>query len=132
MRVLLDTNAYSAFMRGNSQVGTLVRSAEEILISAVVAGELLYGFRNGDRMERNLAEFRSFLGRPYVSVVPVGSVTADRYSRLVVGLRTKGRPIPSNDVWIAAQAMETGAELISADGHFVHIDGIVLTLLGDA
>ena len=55
----------------------------------------------------------------------VGPVTADRYSRVMTALKAKGRPIPTNDVWIAAHAMETGADLVSADGHFEHVDGIV-------
>ena len=97
----------------------------EILMSAVVVGELLYGFRQGTRLEQNLAELRSFLDRPYVSFVPVGPVTADRYSRIMTSLRARGQPIPTNDVWIAAHAMETGADLVSADSHFGHIDQVV-------
>lgn len=129
MRVLLDSNAYSEFMRGNHHAGEIVRGAEQILLSAVVIGEQLYGFRQGPRFQQNLAELRSFLERPYVSFVPVGPVTADRYSRIMVSLRAKGRPIPTNDVWIAAHAMETGADLVSADRHFEHVDGIALVPL---
>ena len=124
MRILLDSNAYSAFMRGNEEVRDLMQSAEEVLFSAVVVGEQLLGFRQGTYYERSLAELRSFLERPYVSFVPVGPVTADRYSRVMIALRAKGRPIPTNDVWIAAHAMETGADLVSADAHFEQVDGI--------
>ena len=125
MRILLDSNAYSAFMRGNSEVRNMIQTAEEVLFSAVVVGEQLFGFRQGAHYERNLAELRSFLERPYVSFVPVGPVTADRYSRVMSALKAKGRPIPTNDVWIAAHAMETGADLVSADGHLQHVEGIV-------
>jgi predicted nucleic acid-binding protein len=124
MKILLDSNAYSEFMRGNHRVRDLVRDAEEILLSAIVVGEQLFGFRQGNRFDRNLAELRSFLQRPYVSFVPVGPVTADRYSRIAASLKAKGRPIPTNDVWIAAHAMETGADLVSADTHFEDIDEI--------
>ena len=124
MRILLDSNAYSAFMRGSHEVRDLIVVAEEVLFSAVAVGEQLYGFRQGAHFERNLVELRSFLERPYVSFVPVGPVTADRYSRVMTALRAKGRPIPTNDVWIAAHAMETGADLVSADSHFEHVDGI--------
>ena len=124
MKILLDSNAYSEFMRGDDRVRELVQAAEEILLSAVVVGEQLFGFRQGQRFERNLAELRSFLERPYVSFVPVGPVTADRYSRIMASLKVKGRPIPTNDVWVAAHAMETGADLVSADGHFKHVEGI--------
>ena len=124
MKLLLDSNAYSAFMRGNRQVLDLVRTAEEVLFSAIVVGEQLFGFRQGTRFERNLEELRSFLQRPYVSLVPVGPVTADRYSRIMTSLKAQGRPVPTNDVWIAAHAMETGADLVSADSHFEYVDGI--------
>ena len=127
MRIMLDTNAYSGFMRGSHEVREIVKTAEEILLSAIVVGEQLYGFRQGARFEQNLNELRSFLERPYVSFVPVGPVTADRYSRIMSSLKAKGCPIPTNDVWIAAHVMETGAELVSADGHFEYVDGIVWT-----
>ncbi|MYA20894.1 MAG: type II toxin-antitoxin system VapC family toxin [Chloroflexi bacterium] len=124
MRILLDSDAYSQFKRGRDPVTDLVRAAEEILLSAIVVGELLSGFRRGARFDWNLAELRSFFDNPHTHVVPVGQVTADRYSRIATALRAKGRPIPTNDMWIAAHAMETGAELVSADGHFEHVDGI--------
>ena len=124
MRILLDSDAYSLLMRGHQEVADLVRGAEEVLLSTVMVGEVLYGFRWGSYFERNVATLRSFLDSPYVSFVPVGPVTADRYSRIAASLRTKGRPIPVNDVWVAAHVMETGADLVSADGHFEHVDGI--------
>ena len=129
MKVLLDTDAYSQLKRGNPRVADLVRASEKVLFSAVVAGELLYGFRHGARFEKNLRELREFLDHPYVIFVPVTLVTGDRYSRIAVGLRQKGRPIPTNDIWIAAHAMETGADLLSFDDHFEHIDGLAWTNL---
>ena len=127
MRILLDSNAYSLLMRGHEQVVELVRRSENVLLSAVVVGELMYGFRWGAHFDRNASDLRSFLDSPYVSFVPVGPITADRYSRIAASLRAKGRPIPTNDIWIAAQVMETGAELVSADEHFTQIDGIAWT-----
>ena len=124
MRVLLDSNAYSQLMLGREQVSRIVRDAEEVLLPAVVLGELLYGFRHGSRHERNARDMRAFLDNPYVSLVPVGATTADRYSRIAASLRAKGRRIPTNDLWIAAHAMETGADLVSAARHFEHVDGI--------
>ena len=125
MKILLDSNAYSLRVQGHGDVAALVRRAEEVLFSAVVVGELMYGFRRGGHFERNAAHLRSFLDNPCTSFVAVGPVTADRYSRIAAALRAKGRLIPTNDVWIAARAMETGADLVSADAHFEHVDGIV-------
>ena len=95
MRVLLDSNAYSRLMRGDEQTAAVVRGATDILMSAVVIGELLYGFRNGSRFERNADGLRSFLDNPHASIVPVGPITADRYARIAAALRAKGNPIPT-------------------------------------
>ncbi len=124
MRLLLDTNTYAALFRGNEAVAGRVRRAEQVLISAVVAGELLVGFRNGSRYAANARRLDDFLASPYVAFLPVTLVTADRFARIAASLRRKGRPLPSNDIWIAAQAMESGADLLSFDQHFAHVDGL--------
>lgn len=78
VKILLDTNAYSALMRGHGEVAVRVRGAEQVILSAVVAGELLFGFRVGTRLKKNMAELEAFLQNPYVSLVPVTLTTADR------------------------------------------------------
>ena len=124
VRVLLDSNAYSNLKRGHHRLAEIVRESEEILLPLVVIGELLYGFRNGSRLDRNTRELHAFLGNSHVSIAAMGLTTADRYARIASALRAKGRPIPTNDIWIAAHTMETGADLISCDGHFRHVDGL--------
>jgi len=124
MKILLDANAYSQLKRGHRAIAELVRKSGAVIVSAVVAGELLYGFRRGNRYERNLRDLHLFLENPYVRFVPVTLVTADRYSRVAASLRANGRPIPTNDIWIAAHSMETGAELVSFDQHFENVDGL--------
>lgn len=124
MRRLLDTDAYSAFKRGHQDVVRLVRQSQEILLSTVVVGELLFGFRNGSRFERNRTELDAFIASPFVTVVPVTLATADRFGRIATALKKAGRPIPTNDIWIAAQAMETGAELLAFDHHYEWVDGL--------
>lgn len=124
MRILLDTNAYSAMVQGNEKVCALVRMSERVLLSTVVEGELLAGFRGGSRFEQNRQALAEFLESPYVRSVAVTRTTADRFSRIWAFLRAKARPIPTNDVWIAAHAMETGADLLSFDRHFEAVDGL--------
>lgn len=124
MKILFDTNAYSRLGQGEPALTGLVREAEAIVFSTVVAGELLAGFRRGTRYEDNLTALRRFLANPRVSLVPVTWTTADRFGRILADLRRKGRPIPTNDVWIAAHAMESGAELVSFDPHFQQVDGL--------
>ena len=131
MRVLPDTNAYAAWKRGDAATVELVRRAEEILFSAVVAGELHFGFRRGSRARRNLAELEELLASPFVRFLDVTATTADRFGRIAFALRKKGRPIPTNDIWIAAHAMEFGADLVSFDRHFEAVDGLVLVRPGD-
>jgi tRNA(fMet)-specific endonuclease VapC len=125
--ILLDTNAYSDLARGHSPLSDRVRQAEAVLLSSVVAGELLGGFRRGNRSHQNLADLQRFLAQPRVRLVPVTWITAERYARIYVALRRRGKPIPTNDMWIAAHAMETGAELLSSDSHFQYVEGLAWT-----
>ena len=124
MKVLLDVNAYSYFAKGSEEVASIVASADEVVLSAIVLGEILAGFRQGSRFNRNLAFLQTFLASSRVSMVSVGVATAERYGEIAADLRAKGRPIPTNDIWIAAHAMATGADLVSADAHFEHVDGL--------
>lgn len=126
---LLDTDAYSQLKRGHARTSALVRSASTLWLSTVVVGELLYGFRHGSRVARNVEELRAFMDSSFVEIAPVTTLTSDRYSRIAATLRRKGRPIPTNDIWIAAHAVETGAELLSFDDHFEHVDGLIWTRL---
>jgi len=116
-------------MRGSEAVTARIRSAERILISSIVAGELLYGFRHGTRYEENRSQFESFLAHRFVELLPVTFATADRFGLIASALRRNGKPIPSNDIWIAAHALEIGADLLSFDRHFTHIDGLAFILL---
>jgi tRNA(fMet)-specific endonuclease VapC len=111
-------------MRGHRDVASLVRRAEAVLLPAVVAGELLYGFRFGSRYEENASRLGAFLDAPSVDLVSVTFVTADRFGRIATTLREKGTPIPTNDIWVAAQAMEAGADLLSSDAHFGLVEGL--------
>ena len=125
MKRLLDTNAYVAMKRAHQGVQDAVSNATELAISTIVIGELLFGFRNGNRYAKNVAELDDFVSDARVEVIPVSTTTADRFGRIAAALRKAGRPIPSNDIWIAAHAFETGAELVTFDAHFAAIPGLV-------
>ena len=127
MRILLDTSAYSAFKRNHEKTLRLIRRSEEVLFSSVVAGELLAGFRWGEKFDKNLAGLLEFLENPRVFLVPVTFTTADRYGRIYANLCKKGTPIPSNDMWLAAQCLETGAELVTMDKNLRFVDGLIWT-----
>lgn len=127
-RVALDTSAYSAFKRGHADVIAHLRRAREILLSSIALGELLGGFGAGRRPRQNREELRLFFDSPRVRLVPIGGETAERYARIYASLRSAGRPLPINDLWIAASAMEHGAELVTLDRDFRHVPQILVAL----
>ncbi|MGW8185657.1 MAG: PIN domain-containing protein [Desulfobacterales bacterium] len=129
MKILLDTSAYVGFKRNNAELVETITGADLILFSSVVLGELLFGFRNGTRFKKNLSDLNRFLAHDAVETVSAGKITADRYSRIAAQLKRQGTPIPTNDIWIAAQTMEYGAELITIDAHFEKISGLVYSRL---
>ena len=124
MRLVLDTNAYSRLMRGDAEVAGIVRAAEHVFIPAPVLGELIFGFRGGNRFRENKRQLGEFLAAPLVDFVATDQTVCDRYSLVLQQLKSKGRPIPTNDVWIAAHALALGADLLSADEHFGEIEGL--------
>jgi tRNA(fMet)-specific endonuclease VapC len=117
VKIMLDTSAYVGFKR--NAVGTVeaIARAELVLFSPVVLGELLFGFRNGTQFKKNMKDLNRFLEHEAVELVQIGKITSDRYSRIAVQLKQQGTPIPTNDIWIAAQTMEYGSELITSDQH---------------
>lgn len=128
MKILLDTSAYVGFKRNTTEVVGIIVNAESILFSPVVLGELMFGFRSGTRFKENMEDLDKFLQHEVVELVQIGKITSDRYSRIAIQLKRQGTPIPTNDIWIAAQTMEHGAELISSDQHFEKVNGLVCTI----
>ena len=128
MKIMLDTTAYVGFKRNNVETVEFILQAERILFSPVILGELMFGFRNGARFKENMADLNNFLEHESVNLVEIGEITSDRYSRIAAQLKRQGTPVPSNDIWIAAQTMEHGAELITSDLHFARINGLVCTI----
>ena len=123
-KILLDTNAYSELSRGDDRVLDLLAEAERVYIPVTVLGELFAGFRGGSKEQWNRRKLKVFLGRPTVRVLQTSVEIADIYSEIVQRLRKKRRPIPTNDIWIAAHAMDCGAVLVSFDAHFEAVEGL--------
>ena len=123
-RILLDTNAYVRLLGGDDAVLDALAEAETVFMSVIVLGELHAGFHGGSRHEQNLKRLDSFLHKSTVRILPATSETALIFGELKDRLRRRGRPIPINDVWIAAQVIETGSVLVTFDVHFQEIDGV--------
>ena len=124
--LMLDTSAYAAFKRGQQEAIDALRQASSIVVPSIVLGELLAGFEVGGRRQENRRELAEFQRSPRARTVPITEDTAERYARIYAHLRAAGRPIPTNDLWIAASAMEHGAELLTTDRHFLDVAQIVV------
>jgi tRNA(fMet)-specific endonuclease VapC len=123
-KYLLDTNIVIALFANDQAVMTALGLADEIFIPGPVIGELYYGAEKSGRTQANLARLEQFITSN--TILPCTEITAKQYGRLKNELRQKGRPIPENDLWIAALAVEHNLTLVSRDQHFQHLEGLVL------
>jgi tRNA(fMet)-specific endonuclease VapC len=124
-KILIDTNAYAAFKNGKKEAIQIFRMVEQIGICTVVMGELLAGFIIGSREEKNRKELSDFLCSPRVVFLLADNETSEYYARLFHQLRRKGQPIPTNDLWIAATALQHGYTVFTYDKHFSNIENLI-------
>jgi len=125
-KILLDTNAYVRFLRGDEKVMTYLAQADSVYMSVFVLGELYAGFKAGGKERDNRQILERFLLKPTVTVLEATVETADIFGLITASLKKSGNPIPINDVWIAAHALETGSILVTYDDHFDRIPGLRL------
>ncbi|MBM3310600.1 MAG: type II toxin-antitoxin system VapC family toxin, partial [Candidatus Aminicenantes bacterium] len=121
-----DSSAYSRFVSGEREVLAVLSRAKTVYFSVFVLGELLAGLESGTHEAVNKKVLSAFLAKSTVVFLVAGEETADYYGRIWAGLKKAGRLIPTNDVWIAAQAMETGSVLVTYDAHFAAVPGLRL------
>lgn len=122
--IALDTSVAIRFLNGDAAITERVLALPEIVLPMVVVGELLFGAENSTRPLKNLPRYVEFISA--CVVVPLGRETATTYAKTRLALKRKGRPIPMNDVWIAAQCLERGWVLVTDDTDFDYVDGLVL------
>ena len=123
-RILLDTNCYSAYLAGDEQVLNALAEAETVYMSIFVLGELFAGFRGGTKERQNREYLKRFLAKSSVKTLSATQETAEIFGDLKDKLKKSGSPLPINDVWIAAHALETASVLITYDSHFQKITGL--------
>jgi tRNA(fMet)-specific endonuclease VapC len=126
MRLLLDSNAYTEFKKGKPEAIEILEHASYIGLDSIVVGELLAGFLGGTRREQNHREFEKFCSSSRVHRFGVDDRTAEYYAKVFVDLKRQGKPIPTNDVWIAASALQHALSLFTYDGHFQYVTGLVV------
>jgi predicted nucleic acid-binding protein len=125
-RMLIDTNIYSHALRGTADVVEVLRGANLIAVSAISIGELLSGFKGGKREKQNRRELAQFLDSPRVRLFSIDDESAEFYASVLDNLKSSGRPIPTNDIWISAVALQHGLPLFSKDKHFEWVPGLIL------
>lgn len=114
--MILDTNALSAWAEGRPEVQRPLRSAPRLVLPSVVLGEYYFGIRQSRHRHR----YEIWLARnvPFAEIATVTSATADAYANIHIELKQAGKPIPPNDVWIAALARQHSLPVLSNDRHF--------------
>ena len=118
--VILDSNAIIALLDGNKAVARMLENVQQVLVPAIVCGEIDAGAQGDTKRERATREaFASFLEMEQVAVLPVIRKTGEFYARIYSFLKSAGTPIPTNDIWIAAGVLETGGLLITTDRHLL-------------
>ncbi|MHB8279785.1 MAG: PIN domain-containing protein [Candidatus Humimicrobiaceae bacterium] len=125
-KILIDTNIYSEFMRGDNKVKYILSETQLIGISVISIGELLSGFKDGINEEKNRKELSFFLDSPRVKVYNVDIETSEFYSKVITDLKNSGNPIPTNDIWIASIAFQNGLKVFTLDNHFQKVPGLFL------
>jgi predicted nucleic acid-binding protein len=125
-RMLIDTSIYSHALRGTADVVEVLRGANLIAVSAISIGELLSGFKGGRLDKQNRKELAQFLDSPRVRLLPIDEESAEFYASILDNLKSSGRPIPTNDIWISAAALQHGLPLFSKDKHFEWVPGLIL------
>jgi len=125
-RLLIDTNIYSYALKGDDEVVEILKKVEQIGISVISIGELLSGFKGGGKEQKNREELEIFLDSPRVVVYSLDEDTSEFYAEILNNLREIGKPVPTNDIWIAAVAFQNGLKLFTKDEHFMAIAGLPL------
>jgi tRNA(fMet)-specific endonuclease VapC len=117
-RLVVDSTAYTHLRGGDRTVLELVSEAEVVIIPAVVIGEVEASFILAPNLSENRAALTEFLAEPYVQVHPTTAEVARHYAEIFCHLKRAGTPIPVNDIWIAATAIECRGSLVTFDWHF--------------
>lgn len=119
---LLDTNIVIALFADETVVKNSLAKANEVFISSITVGELYYGAKKSARSTENLGRVKNFAAS--ITVLGCDLETAYRYGEVKNKLRFKGRPLPENDVWIAAITLQYNLTLVTRDAHFREVENL--------
>ncbi len=121
-KVLLDTSVIIDAISGSLAAWRVIHGADEVRVPAIAAGELFAGAEGSRRRESEIARVEAFIARH--TVLPCEAETGRRYGQIKHHLRLKGRPIATNDIWIAALAQQHELIVVTRDAHFGEVDAL--------
>ena len=121
---LVDTNVIIRFLKGQTELFSLFDDMENLYVSSISVGELMYGAELSQKKDFNSKGYYSFCEQ--MKVLNIDMDIAKTYGKIKSVLKAKGRPIPENDIWIAATALTANLSLITADSDFENIPELVI------
>lgn len=126
---LIDTSAYSAFNRGDERLKKFFAPGSQLIFPMIVLGELRAGFIRGNRQKENDTLLQKVLDHPNAHTITISETTTKQYARIYQHLRGKGAPINTNDMWIAALALEHNCLLVTLDSDFMRVPDLLVAKL---
>ena len=115
----LDTNIIVEFLRGNPNAIAYLQKHTNFIVSAIVLGELSFGVENAKQFEKHIKQLDDFIVG--IEIIKIDAETAITYGKIKSELRKKGKPIPENDIWIAALSLQHNLTLVTNDAHFKNV-----------
>jgi len=119
---LLDTNIIIGLLNNDFKIIGRIREENKIYISVITVGEMLYGANNSINKEKNTKLYKDFFET--CNIVTITDKTAEGYANIRYELKKMGKPIPENDIWIAAVAREKNMTIVTRDKHLLYVDCI--------
>jgi tRNA(fMet)-specific endonuclease VapC len=113
-------------LKGETVIAHNIDKAESIFLPIIVVGELHYGVFSSSQVEKNTADIKKIISR--YQLLSINEETTRIYGVIKAALHKKGRPIPENDIWIAAIAIQYDLSLVTRDNHFKEIEGLSLVI----
>ena len=121
---LLDTNIIAAWLKGETSIANKIDKAKKVYIPIIVIGELYYGASYSTLVQKNISNIQKLVS--LYEILSIDEVTAIEYGNIKAAQRKKGKPIPENDIWIAAIAQHHKLTLVTRDKHFKEVENISL------
>ncbi len=117
---LLDTNIISALFKGEEIIASKITAANKIYIPVIAIGELYYGAELSNNSLKYISDIEEL--KASYPVLVVDEITSKKYGSIKASLRKKGKPIPENDIWISASALQHNLTVVTRDKHFIEVD----------